>query len=583
MGTKFAVTLFFIASGLCFLFTVASSPPIVNIKNGTIEGTEITTDSGRNIFSFQGIPYALPPIGKLRFEVPQPANAWTNVLIANKDAEVCIQRDFILSRDIIGSENCLYLNVYTPKLPNSQNQDVDEKYPVMFWIHGGAFIQGSSDSNIYGPGYLLDYNTVLVTINYRLGPMGFLSTEDTILPGNLGMKDQVQALRWVNENIDKFGGDPNCVTIFGESAGGVSTHYHMISPLSKGLFHRAISQSGTIHSSWTLYRPGSAKKHAKRLGEMMNCPTNNSVEFVDCMRNIDAKNIIETDDNFKVLGIDPLITFKLSIEPDHSGAFLTKEPTELIEKGQINDVPWLTGLNSHEGSLRVMTLFSNDERDSLTKLNEKWTKYAPVSLTIDDSCPENLQDKVTNKIRKFYFGDEDITRSTKTELINMYSDAWFNVGTCESVKTHYKKFSSPVYFYHFAYRGRYSVSNVYDIFGEYGVSHADELQYLFSFNIRFFFDLIKLPVATEDLNVAHFMTNLWYNFAKTGNPTPEITEKIPVKWLPVQSEELEYFDIKSSTSFEMLKNFQSDRIAFWNSIPHRANIVPFLNDAKDEL
>lgn len=113
-----------------------------------------------------------------------------------------------------------------------------------------------------------------------------------------------------------------------------------------------------------------------------------------------------------------MITFRPAIEPDHPGAFLTEEPTDLIEKGQVNDVPWLTGLNSHEGSLRVITLFSNNERDSLTKLNEKWTKYAPVSLIIDDNCPKNLQDKVTNKIRKFYFGNEDITRSTKTELTN---------------------------------------------------------------------------------------------------------------------------------------------------------------------
>lgn len=258
------VLIFCLLSCIYFFEHVTTDEPIVKIKNGTLLGLTLKTRKGREIAAFRGIPYALPPLEKLRFEPPKPAAAWNDVRSAKEDANICVQRNiYIYQEEIVGDEDCLYLNVYTPKLP-TENDKLKGRYPVMIWFHGCGWICGAGHSEFYNPKFLLDHDLVLVTVNYRLGPLGFLSTEDTVCPGNNGLKDQSLSIRWVHENIAAFGGDPNSVTIFGESAGGASVHYHMISNLTKGLIHRAISQSGNGHCLWTLTRPGLAKKKSRQ-------------------------------------------------------------------------------------------------------------------------------------------------------------------------------------------------------------------------------------------------------------------------------------------------------------------------------
>ncbi|KAL3282159.1 hypothetical protein HHI36_005354 [Cryptolaemus montrouzieri] len=162
---------------------------------------------------------------------PVPIEPWKDVLDATKPHAVCPQRDIYRRTDLIeGDEDCLYLNVYTPRLP-SENLEL---LPVMVFFHGGGFLCGGGNSYWYGPDVLLDRDIVLVVTNYRLGALGFLSTGDSVSPGNYGLKDQSLALKWVKKNIEYFGGDPDSITLFGESAGGASANYHMLSPLSKG-------------------------------------------------------------------------------------------------------------------------------------------------------------------------------------------------------------------------------------------------------------------------------------------------------------------------------------------------------------
>lgn len=169
-----------------------------------------------------------------------------------------------------------------------------EKLPVLVWFHGGGWFFGQGGVSEYGPEHFLDHDVVLVTGNYRLGPLGFLSTEDQNASGNFGLKDQMVILEWVQQNIQKFGGNPRSVTIFGESAGGASVNYHMISPLSRGLFNRAISQSGTLMSVWAdPARKGVAKMRAIRLADMMSCPISGTTMkgMIDCLKNVSAENI----------------------------------------------------------------------------------------------------------------------------------------------------------------------------------------------------------------------------------------------------------------------------------------------------
>ncbi|XP_049947775.1 venom carboxylesterase-6-like [Schistocerca serialis cubense] len=197
----------------------------VETQEGPLRGELLETYTGNPMFRFLGIPHAEPPVGDLRFQPPVKKAAWSEVRDALSMASHCPQRKSGLPS---GDEDCLYLNVYGPGTPSQSAT----KKAVMVWIHGGCFTEGSGESA--KPNYFVDNDVIVVSINYRLGLLGFLSTGDGVVPGNMGLKDQTEALRWVQRNIAAFGGDPDKVTIFGQSAGGASVHYHVLSSSSKG-------------------------------------------------------------------------------------------------------------------------------------------------------------------------------------------------------------------------------------------------------------------------------------------------------------------------------------------------------------
>ncbi|RXG60242.1 Venom carboxylesterase-6, partial [Armadillidium vulgare] len=234
-----------------------------------------------------GIPYAEHPVGKLRFKDPV-LKLLDGVLDGTKMPVSCLQTDFfdIITDDtksvtINGREDCLQLNVFTTA-PNQQ-----EKLPVMVYIHGGGFISGGA--TYYHPYYLLNRDIVLVVIQYRLGIFGFLSTEDSVIPGNMGLKDQQLALKWVKENIESFGGDSNKITIFGGSAGGASVNYQILSPGSKGLFRRAILQSGTSLCPWASNK--NHRKFATEAGREFGCDID-SEKYLECMQNVNPYYLV---------------------------------------------------------------------------------------------------------------------------------------------------------------------------------------------------------------------------------------------------------------------------------------------------
>ncbi|KAG5884816.1 hypothetical protein JTB14_012024 [Gonioctena quinquepunctata] len=214
----------------------SQNEPSVTTTLGQIKGTIITSRLGKPINSFRGIRYAKAPVNELRFKPPVPIEKWEGVLDATKDGPLCPQPTY----DPV-SEDCLFINVYSTKLPiGSENP----KRPVIVFIHSGGLYSLGSASYWNGPNYLLDQEVVLVTFNYRLGALGFLSTGDKEAPGNNGLKDQVAALKWVKHNIASFGGDPNSVTLLGHGSGAMSVVLHMVSPMSQDLFHKAAAMSG---------------------------------------------------------------------------------------------------------------------------------------------------------------------------------------------------------------------------------------------------------------------------------------------------------------------------------------------------
>lgn len=231
----------------------------------------------------------------------------------------------------------------------SQFPNRTDLLPVMIFFHGGAFKHGSSF--YYSPDFLLDHDVILVVGNYRLGALGFLSTNTSDSPGNFGLKDQVEILKWVQGNIGVFGGNRDQVTIFGESAGSASVTYLMSYPASKGLFHKAIAQSGTLYAPWAFANTTESLAVTLRLAHGLKCERgrhHNWSRLVECLRHKTAENILEASSTLsKWMGM-PLVVFPPSVEKDREGAFLTQHP-ESLRENHGSKIPLLIGLTSDEG------------------------------------------------------------------------------------------------------------------------------------------------------------------------------------------------------------------------------------------
>ncbi|XP_074038407.1 esterase FE4 isoform X2 [Leptinotarsa decemlineata] len=259
--------------------------PVVEITEGKLEGSTRTNIDGETFLSFLGIPYGKPPVGELRFKAPQPVQPWMGIRKATEAGNICCQ---IGSKPgtTKGVEDCLNLNVFTRELFDKEK----ELKPVMVWIHGGAFVTGSNDPDMFGPDFLLTKDIVLVVVNYRLGLLGFLKLEDTSLdvPGNAGLKDQTLALKWVQRNIKHFGGDPDNVTLFGNSAGSCSVHFHLLSQCDEGLFHKVILQSGVALNHWSL----GAGQQVFDFIESMGKKANTEKEVLEILNSLPVEEVV---------------------------------------------------------------------------------------------------------------------------------------------------------------------------------------------------------------------------------------------------------------------------------------------------
>lgn len=299
---------------------------------------------------------------------------------------------------LTGNEDCLFLNVYTPPI------DVIKKsgpLPVMVYFHGGGWSMGSGSSYFYGPQYILEHDVILVMGNYRLGPLGFISTETSEFPGNYGLKDQVEVLKWVQEHIKTFGGNPQSVTIFGESAGAGSVGHHLQSPQSKGLFHKAIQQSGTIFNMWAYPSPkGKASSNALKLAKVFNCDSEgeNWTKIMDCLRKVDALELASKETEFVEWLNYPSCPFHPVIEPKHPEAFLDHLPRETGLTSL--DIPVLMGLVADEGLLLSASMLNNEQ--FLTAFKDKVSEMFPLMFNFNH-LSSATQKKISDEIEKFYF------------------------------------------------------------------------------------------------------------------------------------------------------------------------------------
>ncbi|XP_026477127.1 carboxylesterase 4A-like [Ctenocephalides felis] len=530
--------------------------PIIWTEYGPIRGEILSSGFFSKYYSFKGIPYAKPPIGNLRFMPPREPDSWTEVRDALAHGSHCPGKT-IVSTGINEDEDCLFLNVYTPSLPGNSNSFK----PVMFFIHGGAFVGGSGDSFYYGPDYFVNENVVLVTINYRLGALGFLSTGDSAAAGNVGLKDQIAALKWVKANIARFGGDPDNVTIFGESAGAVSVHYLILSPLAKGYFHKAISQSGSSLNPWA-FQPD-PRKSAFELGRKLGITTTNSKELVLALQNIPVFDIMRVQPGTLSTSIPRGLVpqpFVPSVDAfaNNSEIVLPKTPIEIIKSGVYNKVPYICGFNSHEAFIMLPEL----QLDSLVfpTLNQNRELLIPFSWNLPKES--KVSKLIAKEIWNFYFQGKSLSKSKDMSLrwVDFMTDQMFVVGIDNTVKLQSETSSTPIYYYKFSFDGDLNLAKALLFIKYKGACHTDELFYLFK--------VAGLPLPLLPINPAAItlrrMVRMWTNFSKSGKPTPYRETLLNNVIWPRITKTINYLDIDEN--FVLGVNPYSDRMTFWNNL-----------------
>nr|UYG55602.1 carboxylesterase 2 [Arma chinensis] len=483
--------------------------PEVRTIQGTVRGLYTKTINNRQIASFEGIPYAKPPTGKHRFKAPVAYGLWYGVLNATREPPACLQLDPHSNPAVTkGSEDCLFVNVYTPQLP------VDSAEPklldVIAFIHGGAYMEGQS--KLHDPYILLDRDLVLVTINYRLGLLGFLSTEDDVVPGNNGLKDQSLALKWIQQNIAFFGGNPKSVTIAGHSSGGGSSHFHLLSPLSKGLFRNAIIMSPVLLKTKT-----NSNEKIKFVANDLGCPTNDSLSMINCLRNRPATHIVASTPILQHGG-DPVDVVGPVIEVPNPDAFLSEAPIDIIKNKGAADVPILLSFVADEGLISSAGIIIDDNKFStfLKDLDD----ILPYYLDLNYSMPVESRPQIIQKIKDYYKLEN--TAEGKKNLVKLNSDLIFMSGFSKVAKLTASLYSSPLYVYKVSYRGQFSLTHFHTE-ENLGVCHGDDLYY----TMGYLGGDKHIIQSEKDLQFSNFMLDIWTSFVRNGySKTPILQNHI---------------------------------------------------------
>ncbi|XP_012158442.1 esterase B1 isoform X2 [Ceratitis capitata] len=450
---------------------------------GEIKGRHCQTIYAHKYCSFEGIPYAKPPLGELRFKAPQPVEPWTDVKDCTKCASKPLQKN-THTGGVEGSEDCLYLNVYTKQLYS------EKPLPVLVYIYGGAFYTGEATRDHYSPDYFMSEQVLLVTLNYRLCSLGFLSLADPALdvPGNAGLKDQIIALKWVNRYISHFNGDPNNITLFGESAGASSAHAIALSEQTHGLFQRIVLMSGTAISYWAnMPQTDMAYRLAKFHGY---AGENIDAEVLSFLRKLEPEKLVKHSllnegERRKLY----LFSFGPITEPYISEhCVLPKRPFELLKDSWSNRLPIIIGGNSFEGLYMYnrLKMFPQIMRSIINDPE----RILPEDIK-DTHTPEELRE-MGQKILKLFFGEKEPSDRSLFKFLDIYGFKlfWHDIHRTVLARLAYTK--APTYLYRFdfdspdfnLYRARYCGNDPLR-----GVSHADDLSYMFFSNDSWKVDL----------------------------------------------------------------------------------------------
>ncbi|XP_039248691.2 pyrethroid hydrolase Ces2e-like [Styela clava] len=531
------------------------SSTVVSTPKGKVKGkiVDLKVKDAKLVHVFRNIPFAKPPVGSLRFMPPQPVEPWSGVRDGTVAGSVPMYarviddmfRPYILLPDtcdseLIVDEDCLHVSVYTPHL------EKDKKLPVMVWLFGGGFSMGSE--RLYDGSMLAGMNDVVVVVpNYRVGIFGFLSLgPSSICTGNAGLLDQQMTLRWVQENIDVFGGNKKNVTIFGESAGGISVNMQMLSPLARGLFHKAISHSGQAIVKGLFQ---TAEKNAEKIKK---CLTHLKIEEEDDCKILEALQKIPAND--LVNASMDLSLQKVLFVPTFDGNVFSKNPEEYVKDKDFAKIPYIIGCNKSEGHGILSVFLSPNYLTGIAEEEEVFKAiYIPLSKEGFEKCKE------------FYPADDQDLQKWSKLMGNILGDAMFVAPAVEIASVHSAS-GAPTYFYH----GDFNLKLFQD--KEYGpevgkrpywcdCDHSDDI--LLTFGIPFTTN--KLPLGTKYTNEEKEMSRQFMkyltNFAKTGDPNKG--QKVDTKWPKYVSKGRH---LVIDTPLSVGENLSEKVAKFWNEV-----------------
>lgn len=490
----------------------------------------------KNYHAFLGIRYGQAPTGRNRFKRPIPERPWSGVRNALKPGADCSQIQPII-RAFHGAEDCLFLNVFTKVMP--YDKYFETYLPVMFYIHGGGFQYGSGNDILQDPEFLVQKDVVVVTINYRLGPFGFLCVGKKSR-GNMGIHDQILALKWVQRNIVAFGGDPRQVTVFGFSAGAASVDILTLSSQTTNLFRGAIAQSGSMLNPWA--NVANPVGQGFRLGRVFGYKGKSTDALVQFLKMIPAKDLTEAatnavnspDDERNVLGFNftPCIQ-----EADHGNdpdyePILKENPVDILKHGNYRKIPQIKGFSTNEGIFFIKSgyFISISQKDSdhtfissipdllyptptPALFNRSELYFLPTNLDTTNEYEFNIP-FLAKEIKRAY--TRLPSKSFIDALVTYGSDTFFVHAITQELRSHVRNGNKHVYAYRFDYDGTYNFAKRLSApVGEPGVSHGDELGYLFGAIPIAYFGLDRRRSSKES-RLMEQMVTMWTNFAKYG-------------------------------------------------------------------
>ncbi|XP_052737618.1 carboxylic ester hydrolase-like [Bicyclus anynana] len=515
------------------------SEPKVRILQGTVVGS--TTKEG--YYKFSGIPFADSTSGINRFKAPSPPPTFRSEFISNREDVKCVRP---MGDGYEGTEDCLAVDIMTPTL------DRTKKLPVMVWIRGTEF---NSRDDLDQSLRFVEKDVIVARIPYRESILGFLCLGTENAPGNAGLKDIIAGLKWIQENIERFGGDPDNVTLVGHGSGASAVDLITLSPLAEGLVHKVISQSGTALSPWAVTRNN--LRYAIEVAEALGHTVTTIEQLSDVLTQASTAALMAVINKLDLT--DNSLAFAPCIEKEIENVtpLMLKSPYEIITNGEQIQIPFMTGFVDFEGTIRIN---EGINKDWLERMDDSFTDFLQSDIGFESIEQE---EETAEKIRTAYFGNGPVNESLFNNFLKYNGDTMILVSAIREARFRALLSDSDVYLYQFSYRGSRSEEVLSRPIEISSAGHLEELVYMFSNEL-----------TGLDLTIGNLLVERWTNFAKTGIPTSETSQ---VEWLPYYPNSTHSNFLRISDDEEILtsedayfdanwRNPQPTTMAFWDEI-----------------